>query len=256
MPNVTGDSADPAVAATSGINTGGGDGVFGRGNRGVVGESQGGVGVQGESHDGIGVWAQSGTYEGVHAETRSATTASIAAYNLNPTGTGAAIFAKKEGDVGHAGFFHGDVHVEGELVVTGALNLTGADYAESMTVSAGRVLAGMVVVIGDDGGLEPCRSEYDTRVAGVVSGAGGVPAAVVLDRHDGGADVALMGKLWTMADATELPIRPGDLLTTSATAGHARRVDDPSRAFGAVLGKALTSLEGGTGLVRVLVNAH
>ena len=256
MPNVAGDSADPALAATTGMNTGGGDGVFGRGNRGVVGESPGGVGVQGESADGVGVWAQSTTYEGVHAETRSPLTASIAAYNLNPTGTGAALFAKKEGDVGHAGFFDGDVHVEGELVVTGALNLVGADYAESMTVSAERVVAGMVVVIGDDGALEPCRRDYDTRVAGVVSGAGGVPAAVVLDRHDGGVDVALMGKLWTMADATEAPIRPGDLLTTSGTPGHARRVTDTSRAFGAVIGKALTGLDGGTGLVRVLVNAH
>jgi hypothetical protein len=49
------------------------------------------------------------------------------------------------------------------------------------------------------------------------------------------------------------PIRPGDLLTTSAIPGHAMRVDDPARAQGAILGKAMGALERGEGLVLVLV---
>jgi hypothetical protein len=79
---------------------------------------------------------------------------------------------------------------------------------------------------------------------------------VVLDRHDGGVTVALAGKVWCLADADEAPIAPGDLLTTSSTPGHARRVTEPDRAFGAVVGKALTRLHGGRGLVRVLVSAR
>ena len=54
-------------------------------------------------------------------------------------------------------------------------------------------------------------------------------------------------------DATEQPVSVGDLLTTADRPGHAMRVDDPARAFGAVLGKALGSLAHGQGLVPVLV---
>ena len=47
----------------------------------------------------MGLAAYSTDYEAVHAETHSPRTAAIAAYNLNPRGTGAAIFARKEGRV-------------------------------------------------------------------------------------------------------------------------------------------------------------
>jgi NAD(P)H-hydrate repair Nnr-like enzyme with NAD(P)H-hydrate dehydratase domain len=63
-----------------------------------------------------------------------------------------------------------------------------------------------------------------------------------------------MGKVWCMANADVAPIRPGDLLTTSSISGHCRRVTEPARAFGAVIGKALTALASGRGLVRVLVS--
>jgi hypothetical protein len=63
----------------------------------------------------------------------------------------------------------------------------------------------------------------------------------------------MMGKVWCLAVSDAAPIAPGDLLTTSATAGHARGIDDRQRALGAVIGKALTGLAEGRGLVRVLV---
>ena len=40
-------------------------------------------------------------------------------------------------------------------------------------------------------------------------------------------------------DAGYAPVGVGDLLTTSPTAGHAMRAEDPVRAFGATIGKAL-----------------
>jgi hypothetical protein len=138
--------------------------------------------------------------------------------------------------------------------VTGDVILDGADYAEALTVGDQEVMPGMTVVLDDQGRIRPCSSEYDTRVAGVIAGARGVRSALVLDRHEGGAAVAMMGKVWALAEAVDHPIRCGDLLTTSSTSGHARRVDDPGRAFGCVIGKALTNLDGGFGYVRILVN--
>jgi hypothetical protein len=66
--------------------------------------------------------------------------------------------------------------------------------------------------------------------------------------------VALTGRVWCWCDAKYAPIQPGDLLTTSATAGHAMRADH-TKDFprGSVIGKAMTKLETGKGLVLVLV---
>ncbi|AJT66808.1 hypothetical protein T261_5176 [Streptomyces lydicus] len=43
------------------------------------------------------------------------------------------------------------------------------------------------------------------------------------------------------------------MLTTSPTEGFAMRVEDRGRAVGAIIGKALSSMSSGTGLVRMLV---
>lgn len=59
------------------------------------------------------------------------------------------------------------------------------------------------------------------------------------------------GVAFVKADADYGAIRPGDLLTTSATPGHAMRADAP--APGTVLGKALEPLDSGMSLIRVLI---
>ena len=64
----------------------------------------------------------------------------------------------------------------------------------------------------------------------------------------GDSPVALSGRAYAWADAAFGAIEPGDLLTTSATPGHAMRVGEPARAHGAVLGKAMTPLAEGRGL--------
>jgi hypothetical protein len=94
------------------------------GPAGVWGEHKGaGAGVKAVSKDGVGLEAYSVNHEAIHAEARSPVMAAIAAYNLNPSGTGAAIFAKKDGTQGHAGYFDGNVHVTGALSVQG-VNVT------------------------------------------------------------------------------------------------------------------------------------
>jgi hypothetical protein len=93
-------------------------------------------------------------------------------------------------------------------------------------------------------------------VAGIVSGAGGVNPGLTLSQRElveGGQNVALTGRVYALADAANGPIEPGDLLTTSAVPGHAMKVTDHAIAQGAILGKAMSRLESGQGLVLVLV---
>ncbi|MCA9285843.1 MAG: hypothetical protein KDA22_11540 [Phycisphaerales bacterium] len=136
----------------------------------------------------------------------------------------------------------------------------GADLSEGFVV-VDEALPGMVVAIDPDhvGALRVSQEPYDMRVAGIVSGAGGVNPGVVMGQKgsvaDGDHPVALSGRVycWVDADANGA-VRPGDLLTTSSTPGHAMKATDPDRAHGAVIGKAMSPLDEGTGLVLVLVN--
>ncbi len=65
--------------------------------------------------------------------------------------------------------------------------------------------------------------------------------------------VALSGRVYCYADAGFGAIAPGDLLTTSDTPGHLQIVRDPDRARGAIVGKAMSALKDGRGLILVLV---
>ena len=106
------------------------------------------------------------------------------------------------------------------------------------------------------GGLRRSTAEYDTCVAGIVSGANGVDTGIILSQpgvNEGGQNVAISGRVYVHADATNAPIKPGDLLTTSDIPGHAMKVTDHSKSQGAVIGKAMSSLVEGTGMVLVLV---
>lgn len=137
------------------------------------------------------------------------------------------------------------------LTITG-----GSDLVEGFEANAS-CAPGTVVVVDAEGKMRPATRAYDTAVAGVVSGAGGVNAGLRLGQEgvlDGETDVAVTGRAYVWCTAEREPIVPGDLLTSSEVEGHAMRVEDREHAFGAVLGKALSSLPEGKGLVLVLVN--
>jgi hypothetical protein len=55
-------------------------------------------------------------------------------------------------------------------------------------------------------------------------------------------------------DADRGAIKPGDLITTSDTPGHGMKVSDHAQAQGAIIGKAMSPLASGKGLVLVLVS--
>jgi hypothetical protein len=99
---------------------------------------------------------------------------------------------------------------------------------------------------------------YDRCVAGIISGAGGINPGMIMGQSgslaDGEFPVALTGRVYCWADASSGPIRPGDLLTSSDLPGHAMKVVDYTRAQGAVIGKAMSALDEGQGLVLVLVS--
>jgi hypothetical protein len=136
--------------------------------------------------------------------------------------------------------------------------LGGADVAEPFELSAGDIAKGSVVVIDDEnpGKLQLSTRAYDTRVAGIVSGANGVNPGITLHQEgvlEGSQNVALSGRVYVQADAAFGSIKPGDLLTTSDTPGHAMKVADYAKAQGAILGKAMSGLKEGKGMVLVLV---
>jgi hypothetical protein len=144
---------------------------------------------------------------------------------------------------------------------------SGSDLAAPFRVSGEQLPPGSVLVIDSahPGQLRQSTEAYDKRVAGVISGAGGVRAGLALaqvahagtaDAADSGADsdVALSGRVYVLADASASPIEPGDLLTTSATPGHCMKATDHGHAQGAILGKAMTRLHAGKGLVLALVS--
>jgi len=84
--------------------------------------------------------------------------------------------------------------------------------------------------------------------------ANGVNPGISLSQQgvmEGGQNVAPSGRVYVQADASSGAIKPGDLLTTSATPGHAMNVAEPGKAQGAILGKAMSALAEGKGVVLV-----
>lgn len=141
--------------------------------------------------------------------------------------------------------------------MTGEFGMHNADCAEDFDVSgAVKMEPGTVMVLGNEGALCASQQAYDKRAVGVISGAGNYKPAIVLDKQQTSGNrqpIALMGKVFCKVDAQFGAIEVGDLLTTSATPGHAMKTCDPIRAFGAVIGKALRPLKEGQGLIPILI---
>jgi hypothetical protein len=189
-----------------------------------------------------GAWAESDQGNGLVAISRGLNNSGV--YCRNDAG-GRALFA------------------DGVAAVRALDILGGADLAEPFDVSEAHTpVPGMIVSIDPEsaGDLRVSTEAYDTKVAGIISGANGLsPGMTMRDENglhvDGKHPVAMTGRVWCYADASEREIRPGDRLTTSTTPGHAMRADNAQLAPGSVVGKAMTPLaKGEKGLVLVLVN--
>jgi hypothetical protein len=259
-----------------------GHGVYGQSSVavGVFGKSFQFEGVRGESNatysggvvgynlnTGVGVYGQSD--KGIGVQARSVNGTGVDGGSTNGTG----VYGISQGANGFGGYFRNtgggiSLNVEGRTR-TGVLEITGgADFAENFDINVAettalaattKVEAGLVVSIdpANPGKLQLSARAYDRRVAGIISGAGGVKPGMMMSHDgtlaDGQHPVALSGRVYVWVDAKGGAIRPGDLLTTSTTPGHAMKAANPSKAHGAVLGKAMTGLRSGKGLVLVLV---
>lgn len=242
-----------------------------KGGIGVLGEAkhqEGGAGVMGKSKTWLGVYGESETGHGVWGETKTDTGgAGVVGKSKNWVG----VHGESQTKFGILGKGPIAGRFEGDVEVTGDIKLVNADCAEDFDVadSEENIEAGTVMVLNEMGSLQPSYQEYDKKVAGVISGAGGYKPGIVFDTHHREEEqeqesdddavrrrmpVALVGKVYCKVDATLSAIEVGDLLTTSSMEGHAMKAEDPMRAFGAVIGKALSSLsEGRMGMIPVLV---
>jgi len=161
--------------------------------------------------------------------------------------------------VGNSANITGTAFVGGNASVCTLTIRGGCDLAEPFATTEPEIAKGSVVVIdpAHPGKLKLSSMPYDTRVAGVISGANGVNPGIALHQEgtlDGGQNVALSGRVYVQVDASNGAIEPGDLLTTSSTPGLAMKVTDHARAQGAIIGKAMTALAEGKGMVLVLVS--
>jgi len=274
------DDPYPPIVQTLGI------GVFGEGALyGVKGFSNSGVGGKFASTDGTGVSSRGGNlgvggyaptggtgivgYSGPGASLYT-TKHGVYGFATNGTGVGAGNYSdvypalnvnnQSTGDliraysgVGYGSELRFKVTNSGNVRADGTYASPASDLAEIMKIkgSVNDYGSGDVLVISDSGDevVEISSNAYSTAVIGVHSSQ---PAFL------GGADkqgifVALTGIVPCKVSAENGPIKRADLLTTSNTPGHAMKVTDRSSAIGAILGKALGSLESGTGVIQVLV---
>lgn len=254
-------------------------GVYGKStsSRGVFGESTSFIGVWGKSTSNGGVYGESVSASGVYGQTAAASLTAGGVYGKG-IGSGSigvigeanldnavGVFGVTASPGGFGGYFRntggGKSLIAEGTVSVGVIEISGgSDLAEKFEVED-ETKPGMVVAIDpkNTGRLIVSRRAYNRRVVGIISGANKLSAGMVLPdlasaKPVFALPVALTGRVWVYCDATKKAIQPGDLLTTSATPGHAMKVVNHARAQGAIIGKAMTELKSGKGLVLVLVS--
>jgi hypothetical protein len=136
----------------------------------------------------------------------------------------------------------------------------GADFAESVDVTGDRTKyePGDILVIDPSapGKFLKSNQAYSTLVAGIYSTKPGFVGRLhPEDAKTGKTEVpmAMVGRVPTKVSAENGPIKVGDLLVASSKLGYAMKGTNRTQMLGAVIGKALGSLDSGTGVIEVLV---
>ena len=246
-------SSSENKAAVYGVSTGNARGVYGKhvssGNygylggefyavygrsrnyNGVLGSSDGSTGVYGVSTDATGVYAKSHNGNAIIAVSTHGYL--IEAWDNSPMECRFRVTN------------WGDVYCDGEFYNV------GCDFAEMLPAADGLEPAD-VLVVGPDGKLARSSAAYSTAVVGVYSTDPGFIGGKGIDEDTTGkVPLGVVGVVPVKASAENGTICPGDLLTTSGTPGHAMKATDVKT--GTIIGKALESLESGTGTIKMLV---
>ena len=236
-----------------------GTGVYGQAHSGGCISGVNGTcrGVFGTSNSGNGVLGRTNTGVAVFADASGAGTAVYA--NAQGTGTAVSIFSTGTGDLINATTFglplnnlRFRVTNAGNVTADSGFTTPAADMAEMLPAAAG-LEAGDVLVIGADGQLALSTVANQPTVVGVYStkpgfvGGGGDDADLT-----GKVPLAVTGIVPVKVSTENGAIQPGDLLVASSTPGYAMRAP-ANPAPGTVIGKALGTLDSGTGLVSMLI---
>ena len=105
--------------------------------------------------------------------------------------------------------------------------------------------------------IKVCDHPYSKKVIGVISRAGGINPGITLQQNEvleGNNLVSLWGRVYVKATSENGKIKPGDLLTSSSVSGHVMKATSKRKRKEAVVGMALTSLDKGEGLVKILIH--
>ena len=138
----------------------------------------------------------------------------------------------------------------GDVYAHAAFHPNGIDYSDRLPAETG-LEPGDVVAIGDGGLLHRSTTRSETDVAGVYSTKPGVIGHEE-DEQRPTIPVALAGVIPVKASAENGAIRSGDLLVSSSAPGRAMRAPKNPNA-GTVIGKAMQTLDRGTGEIEMLV---
>ena len=222
--------------------------------------SGGGVSIAGGSATGVTGTSAFGGFVNIQGGLATAS----GAYNY----VGPVVLQTSGGNVGI-----GTTNPQAKLEVNGSLRFTsdgstqstawtgilcGGDYAEAVDVRGDLKHYGpgdvLVIASGDGGDVEKASEPYSTMVAGIYATKPGVIGrrqTLLKDSTD--VPMAMVGIVPAKVSAENGAIRKGDLLVTASTPGYAMKGTDRSRLVGAVIGKAMGSLDSSTGVIEVLV---
>ena len=152
------------------------------------------------------------------------------------------------------------VDTDGNVYADGAFNGGGADFAERFEVVGGvaayEVGDVLAIATSADRHLERSAEPYSTRILGVYATRPGVLLGDPSISEDATVPVGVVGVVPTKVTGEGGPIRRGDLLVTSSTAGHAMRGEPGCVGVGMVIGKALQDFDGAAGVIEVMVNVQ
>jgi hypothetical protein len=221
---------------------------------GVYGRSTNGVGVYGRSDESSVSWTSAGVMGYGYANPGG----KFFSYSGNPIeawedqyGDGYTLNLRFKVD------YSGNVYADGTYYGAGGVSAGSADFAEMVPPGQTELEPGDVLAIGPDGQMIRTSEPYQSTVAGVYSTEPGFIAGNKLDKEGNPLEperipLAVVGVVPVKASAENGSIRPGDLLTTSSTPGHAMKAG-PNPPVGTVIGKALGTLAEGTGVIQMLV---
>jgi hypothetical protein len=202
----------------------------------------------GTTGNGVGLFAQAFSRDGFAAQLINRPGGNIILGQVGPEGSEKSVFR---------------VDGKGTVHANGGFRPFGADFAESMPVKGdpSHYEPGDLLLIDRSGNrrLILADTAYSSLVAGIYSTRPGVLASQhEMDATSSEKEVpmAIVGIVPCKVSAENGAIEVGDLLVSSSTPGHAMKGTDRSKMLGAVVGKALESLQEGKGVIQILVTLH